>query len=106
MADWLEVLTRECRRTSQASVARRLGVSAGLVNRVLKDAYPGDMARIRGLVEGAFMGATVDCPILSEIPRDRCLEHQRRPFAATNPARVALYMACRTCEHNITNGGD
>ena len=42
-----------------------------------------------GVVENAYLGATVACPVLGEIPREDCAAHQRRPFAATNP--VALH---------------
>ncbi len=47
-------------------------------------------------VEGALMGMTVTCPVLQEIPANRCLEIQNQPFAATNPVRVRLYHACRS----------
>lgn len=40
MSDWLEALAQECRRTSQAQVARRLKVSPAMINLILKGAYP------------------------------------------------------------------
>ena len=95
--DWLAALRLECQRTSQARAGARLGVSGSTVNQVLKGSYRGDMTRVKGLVEGALMDATVACPVLGELPRNRCLENQRRPFEATNPTRVALYHACKTC---------
>lgn len=98
---WLETLAAACGRTSQSRVARELGVSASLVNQVLKGSYRGDMGRIKALVEGAYMGAVVHCPVLGEIPLNRCLEHQGTPFAATNPTRVRLWRACRNgCPHS------
>ncbi|MES1936711.1 helix-turn-helix domain-containing protein [Salinisphaera hydrothermalis] len=96
-ADWIAALRKECGQTSQAKAGQRLGVSGSTVNQVLKGNYRGDMARIQGLVEGELMHATVHCPVLGEIGRNRCFENQRRPLAATNPTRVALYKACPTC---------
>lgn len=97
---WIGALRAECQRTSQAKAGARLGVSGSTVNQVLKGTYNGDLERIQGLVEGELMNATVDCPVLGELPRNRCLENQRRPFAATSPTRVALYHACQACAHN------
>lgn len=96
---WLEVLAEECRRSSQADVARELGVSAAVINQTLQGKYRGDIERVRALVEGAYMGRTVDCPVLGEMPLNDCLTHQSRPFAATNHVRVLLWRACRTCPH-------
>lgn len=95
--DWVAALRAEAQRTSQVKAGARLSVSGSTVNQVLKGVYRGDLARIQGLVEGELMHATVDCPVLGELPRNRCLENQRRPLAATNPTRVALYHACQTC---------
>lgn len=97
---WLDALRAECRHSSQAKAGARLGVSGSTVNQVLKGVYNGDVQRIQGLVEGLLMNAVVDCPVLSEIPLNRCLENQRRPFAATSPTRVALYHACLACVNN------
>ena len=101
-ADWLQVLVSECEATSQAATARRLGVSATTINQVLKDRYPGDMERIESLVQGELMNKTVTCPLMGEMPLKRCMEHQTRPFAPTNPMRVQLYHACRAGCPNST----
>ena len=39
--------------------------------------------------------------MIGEIPRHRCIEHQRRASrpAATNPMRVQLAQACPVCTH-------
>lgn len=97
--DWLTVLREACAASSQAAVARRLDYSAAVVNQVLKGTYTGDLRSVRKAVEGALMGLTVNCPVIGELPRHRCLEYQRRGFAATNPLRVALAQACPTCPH-------
>lgn len=94
---WLDVLEAECRRRSQSAVAHELGVSPAMVNQVLKGSYKANTDRMKALVEGAYMGRVVACPVLGELPLNECLGHQDREFAATNPQRVALYRACRHC---------
>lgn len=92
---WLDILRQACIDTSQAAVARRLGVSASMINQALKGAYKGDLSRLQGLVEGVFLRQTVHCPVIGEIGRDTCLHHQAEPFKPVNPQRVKLYRACR-----------
>jgi hypothetical protein len=95
--DWLTVLREQCTRASQAAIAKRIKYSAAVVNQVLKGTYKGDLSSVQRAVEGALMGLTVDCPVIGDLPRNRCLEYQRQPFAATNPMRVQLSRACQTC---------
>lgn len=100
--DWIEVLATECARTSQSRAARLIGYSSAVVNQVLKGSYSGDLHRVEEAVRGALMGAVVDCPVVGEMPRNRCIDYQRRSgsFAATNPMRVMLSQACPRCENN------
>lgn len=98
-ADWLTVLRDEAGRTTQAATASRIGYSAAVVNQVLKGTYPGDTSAVQRAVEGALMGLSVECPVIGDLARNRCLEYQRRGFAATNPLRVTLSQACPTCSH-------
>ena len=101
MSDWIETLAKACAVTSQKRVADRLGISATVVNQVLHDKYPGNLRRIRDLVEFALTGTSVRCPVLGEIGKEDCLAHQRQPFAATNAQRVRLFRACRNgCPHS------
>jgi DNA-binding transcriptional regulator YdaS (Cro superfamily) len=100
MPSWLEALESACNASSQAAVARKLGVSAALVNQVLKGSYKGSLDGVKQRVEGALMSHTIECPILGEISTKDCLDYQRRPFAATNHERVRMYRACRQCPHN------
>ncbi len=94
----------ECKRTSQTSVARLIGYSPTVVNRILKGNYEGDAQAVQKAVEGALMGATVTCPVLRVIAANKCLEIQGQPFAATNPTRVALFRACRSgCANSRLN---
>jgi len=98
-ADWLTVLRECCAASSQAAIAKRINYSPAVVNQVLKGTYKGDLNSVQKAVEGALMGLSVECPVIGTLPRDRCLEYQRRGFAATNPLRVTLSIACQTCPH-------
>ncbi len=97
--DWIETLSKACKEDSQKAVADRIGYSPTVVNQVLKGAYKGDLAAVELAVRGALMNKTVDCPVIGPLPTNRCLEIQKQPFAATNPQRVRLFQACRTCPH-------
>jgi DNA-binding transcriptional regulator YdaS (Cro superfamily) len=98
---WLDTLRTVCAAEGQKTVAQRLGFSPTTISQVLSDTYNADTKRVQAAVEGALMGARVDCPVIGDIPRQACIAHQRRKgrFAATNPARVALAKACKRCEH-------
>lgn len=97
---WVESLRNEVVKAgSQEKAGERIGYSAAVVNQVLKGSYTGNIEKVKAKVEGAFMGAVVDCPVIGEIPRNRCVDHQGKKFAATNPMRVQLHRSCPTCDH-------
>lgn len=102
MSAWIEMLKKACEASSQKAVAAKVGYSPATISQVLSGTYRGDLSRVQAAVEGALMRATVDCPVIGELPRQRCIEHQRAPFAPTNPMRVQLYAACKTCPHRVT----
>lgn len=109
--DWLETLREAVAKTSQRRVVEALRGGNGypsetLLSQVLSGKYKGRTERLQRLVEGHYLGCTVDCPVLGEITRDRCDHEQRKPFYATNPQRVALFRACRGCEHNASDKGE
>lgn len=96
--DWIVVLADECDRQTIRVVAKRIGMSATTVHEALRKNYKGRLDNVAEKVRGAFMGKTVQCPVLGdELARDRCLEIQGRPFAATNPDRVRFHRTCPTC---------
>lgn len=108
--DWIVTLAEACDRSSQRQVAEEIGYSAATISNVLKATYKGDLTAVEKAVRGALMRLTVDCPVLGEIPANQCLIEQRRPFAATNARRVALYRACRglggqRCPHSRVHKG-
>lgn len=103
MPDWVGVLADECDQVGQVHAARRVGFSTSTINEVVRRKYKGRIANIEAAVRGAFMGSTVQCPVLDEITVDLCIENQKRPFSAANPIRVALHRTCPTCPHNRNN---
>lgn len=103
MPDWVHVLAEQCERGSQKTAAELIGYSSAVVNQVLSRRYVGDMGAVEQAVKGALLHAVIACPVAGDLPAHRCLEYQRQPFAATNPQRVQLYRACRTCQHNRRN---
>lgn len=100
----IEALARACRERTAVAVAAQLGVSGALISHLLARNYPGDVALAFAKIRGAFLGEEVDCPILGPVPTTRCLDEQKRPFAATNSIRARLYHACRTCPQNRKRG--
>lgn len=104
--DWVVALAQACQRERQTAVAGKLGVSGSMLSGILARTYPGHYDRVEQLVRGIYMGEQVDCPVLGEIGRARCLEEQSRPFAATSSVRARLYRACRGgCSHSRLKGG-
>lgn len=98
--DWIMVTAEECDRTSQRAVAARIGYSAGAVCQVLANKYKAPTDNIELAVRGAYLSATVACPVLGDLATDRCLEHQKMPWASS-PLRLRLYKACRAgCPHS------
>jgi len=84
---------------SQSKVAEDLGISPAVVNNLLRDRYPGDVAGMSERIRGQYMSETVQCPVLGTLGRRHCLDYQARPLAFTNSQRSALYRACKTCIH-------
>lgn len=104
---WLSALRKACDTYGQAEVTRMLQRSGdrrypspAVINQALKGTYGGNIERLRGVVEGVLMSMSVDCPVIGELPRQRCMEYQRREFAATNPLRVVLARECPECPFN------
>lgn len=97
--EWIMVLAEACDRSSQAQIARAIGVSAAVVNQALRNAYTGRLDRLEMRVRGELMRELVECPVLGPVTQRQCLDEQSRPFAATNSLRIQLYRACRVCPH-------
>lgn len=101
--EWIIALAEECDRTSQRQVAQRVGYSAGAVNQVLAAKYKAPLRNIQKAVRGAFLSATVLCPVVGELAADRCLDQQKKPWSSS-PLRLRMFKACRSgCPHSRIN---
>lgn len=106
--DWIAALAQACTDTSQATVARKFDLSSSVISETLANKYTqkgGKTDRLEELVRGAFMGASVTCPVLGNLSRDRCLDEQKQPFRATSALRTRLFHACQKCPQKFRKGG-
>lgn len=106
---WVRVLAEQCDRSSQKKVADTICYSSAVVNQVLKNAYKGDLTAVEQAVRGAFLNATVNCPVLGKLELHRCLQHQRSKLQTTNHQMVRVYKNCRglgvtRCPHSRIGG--
>lgn len=101
---WLEVLQVRATHVPLGVIADEIGYSKSTISRVLNGSYGGDIDAVKHAVQSVYLNNLVECPLLGEIERSACHQHQCRPFAATNPMRVQLHHACKTCPNN-KNGG-
>lgn len=95
--EWVRLLADYSDTHTQAAAARKIGRSASLVNQVLKQKYPGDLAAVQARVETALKVEMVRCPILGSITGSECLKHQGAPYYSGNHVAVALFRQCRRC---------
>lgn len=95
--DWVLMFASQADVSSLRAASARIGYSPSVGSQILSKSYTGRLDKIEAAVRGAFMGATVKCPVLGELALDKCLYHQGRKFAPTNPTRVQLSRACPTC---------
>jgi hypothetical protein len=105
--DWVLALAAECdRRGTPGKAASACGISRATVTLLIRNRYEREARSVEAKVRGALMAATVDCPVLGELPRDRCVAHQERKLAdvGTSPQHVRLYRACQTCPNNLKTG--
>lgn len=82
---------------TQVAVAKVLGVSSSTVSQALKSHYVGDVDALGQRIRGALMNELVSCPVMGALSAKHCLDYQTRPLVFTNPLRVRLYRACKTC---------
>lgn len=101
LPEWVEALALEAGRTSGVAAGKRIGYTGSLVSSVLANKYKGRLDLVEQRVSGALLGSMVDCPVLGEIARDRCLDEQKLGFSTSSSVRTRLYRACRgDCEHS------
>ena len=98
---WVPVLVTAYEADGPTATARRLGsVSPSMVTAVARGYYKSPVDTIREAVRAVLMTASVECPVLGSIELNDCRRHRERPFAATNPLRIPLFQACRSCPNN------
>lgn len=102
---WIMQMADECNRSSQSSVAKKMGRSPSLVNMVLRKKYSGDMEDVKGRFEAAFMTGAVQCPVLGEISGPDCLKNQAKPYNPGNHMAVRLFVGCKNCPFNQCKKG-
>ncbi len=106
MPDWVRVLAQACDATSQRVAAERMRYSAPVINQVLAKTYKGSLEAIETAVRGAYLSETVICPVLGDLEKHACMDHQRQPFTNANPIAVKLYRTCRGgCLHSLIKAG-
>lgn len=93
--EWMRVLRAAVNREGMKAVAGKINRSKSAISGVLSGKYKAGTKRFEECVRGALMNKRIDCPVLGEIPPGECQDWQDKPFAATNPERVAVYRACR-----------
>ena len=93
--EWVGELATMADAEGLAGAGKRIAYAGSAVSAVLNNKYGGNLDAVEERVRWALMSATVDCPILGEIDRNRCLEEQQEPFRATSAFRAQLFHACR-----------
>lgn len=104
---WVQLLAEACDESSQRKVSDRIGYSSAVVNQVIKNKYPGDMASVEENIRAVLMAEDIDCPAIGAvIELSACLEHQRHAKAGnrTNSFRASMARACPNCPNNRTGG--
>ncbi len=85
---------------SQAKVGKMLDYSTATISQVLSGNYKGGLETFLARVEEVFGTRIIPCPLLGDIPLNRCVRERRRQFSTSNPLRVQLYRECRRCQFN------
>ena len=98
--DLMKLLQDKIAETSQAGVARALGISGSALSQLLSGTYKAAPDAILERVREIYGGISVDCPVLGTIPLHKCATERKQPFAATSHQRVALWKACQKCDKN------
>ena len=98
---WVDELKRQVENSSLGAVAKAMGVSKAMISLVVNGKYKGNMANVKSLVESVFMGYTVTCPVLGQIPKHKCTETQNTKHVSSSPNAIRLWKACRSdCTHS------
>lgn len=97
--NWYEMLVNAVEKHGRRQVEADTGLSKTTLSLVLNKKYPGNLGNIEQKVIAAYSASTVTCPVLGDIQIKRCMNEQQKPFSHSNPQRVRLFRACKTCPH-------
>lgn len=95
--EWVIALARACDESSQGKVARRLNMSATVINQAIGNKYGASLNEFAIRVSGEFLRATVICPVLGEISTRRCQDERSQPFSTSSRIAARLSLACTIC---------
>lgn len=98
---WLTILKERVETLGRRQVEIDIAISKTTLSQVLNCKYPGSMENIELKVLTAYTDIKVICPVLGQILSKRCHVEQIKPFNPSNPQRVQLYKACRTCPNRM-----
>lgn len=104
--DAMDALLELKKHSTQAEIARRIGVSDGTISNALKGRYIGNVEALAERIRGELLDQKVTCPILGAITTRICQDERKKPFHTANPMRVQLYRACKTCPNNPAVKGE
>jgi DNA-binding transcriptional regulator YdaS (Cro superfamily) len=85
----------------QRAVAKRLGISETAVSLLLKNRYKGGTDKVGSRILDVY--GNVVCPVLGSITAAECQKNCKAKFTPSNPQRVQLFRACKTCPNNGEN---
>lgn len=93
----LDLLEKMVGIYGQSTVAKTIGYSPSAVNQALHGKYKGRVDALLQCVNDTYGVGTVVCPVMGEISIQRCADERKKPFAASSPQRVRLFIMCRKC---------
>lgn len=100
-----KLLIRVCNEYGQREVARRTGISAASINRILKGTYPNPKKRIEK-VNNTFshiVNEKIKCPTLGLIHRDVCSRYKKWSICNKihkNRSYMSVKKLCKSCKES------
>lgn len=83
---------------TKAAAASRLGINRASVSTLLANKYPACTNKMEKTIMA--WSSLVQCPVLGPITGEECQTEREKPFVGSNPRRIQLYRACRSCPRN------
>ena len=101
LLDWVRTLAEACDRDNQRVVGERLGLSSGVVSRLIGRTYTAGYDEMRIRVLSTLGDARVMCPVVeAEIAMRTCVANRRRKLVPTNWLAGAFARTCPVCRKN------